>query len=197
MKEFTDIEIIECLRNRESYVVQYLSDRYFPLIRMMVQNGGGSNEDAHDVFQDGLIILLEKIDENKLELQCKFKTYLYSVCEHVWKGLIDKRTAASNYLNKRYEEEVEDDISEFMDNDVYHSIFRKVFDTMDDGSKEILNLYWQEVSNQEIADRLGFTYGYVRKKKCEAQNELIRKVKEHPEYKKLMIRESPVKKVLS
>jgi len=47
-------------------------------------------------------------------------------------------------------------------------------------SKKILTLYWQEKSPQEIADKLGYTYGYVRKKKCEAQSELTERVKRHP-----------------
>ncbi len=34
VQEFTDIEIIECLRERKSYVVRYLSDRYLPMIRL-------------------------------------------------------------------------------------------------------------------------------------------------------------------
>ena len=34
------------------------------MIRLMVTKMGGSVEDAKDVFQDGLIIMLEKIDNN-------------------------------------------------------------------------------------------------------------------------------------
>ncbi|MBP1665768.1 MAG: hypothetical protein H6Q23_628, partial [Bacteroidetes bacterium] len=33
---------------------------------------------------------------------------------------------------------------------------------------------------------LGLTYGYVRKKKSDAQAELVRKVKDHPDYRKIM-----------
>jgi len=80
MNEFSDKEIIECLKKRQSYVVQYLSDRYLPMIRLMVTQMGGSSEDAKDIFQDGLIIMLEKIDNNSFVLTCKFKTFLYSVC---------------------------------------------------------------------------------------------------------------------
>lgn len=196
MKEFTDSEIIDCLKNRESYVVQYLSDRYLPLIRFMVHQTGGTTEDAFDVFQDALIILLEKIDEDNLVLQCKFKTYLYSVCEYVWNGVLDKRKAASNYALRRQEEDEATDFSEDIDDNLYENILKKAFDTLDEGSREILNLYWMDLSNQDIANRLGYTYGYVRKKKCEAQNELIRKVKAHPEYKQLKSKEESVRKTI-
>ena len=182
MKEYSDKEIIECLRNRQSYVVHYLSDRYMPMIRLIVYPNGGTNEDAHDIFQDGLIIMLEKLDNKEFALTCKFKTFLYCVCEHLWKRVLDKRQAASNYLTRRNEPEVEKDFTEIIDQQTYEEIFSDVFETLDPISKKILTLYWQEISPQEIADKLGYTYGYVKKKKCEAQSELTEKVKKHPGY---------------
>jgi RNA polymerase sigma factor (sigma-70 family) len=186
VKEYSDIEIIECLRNRQSYVVRYLSERYLPMIRLMVSQKGGSMEDAKDIFQDGLMIMLEKIDNKDFSLTCKFKTFLYCICENLWKMVLVKRQAATNYLVRKGDREVEKDFTEQIDRSVYEDLFWEVFETLDESSKKILKLYWQEVPPQEIADQLGFTYGYVRKKKCEAQNELTEKVKKHPEYRRLM-----------
>jgi RNA polymerase sigma factor (sigma-70 family) len=196
VKEYTDNEIIECLRNRQSYVVHYLSDRYMPMIRLMVYQNGGTNEDARDIFQDGLIIMLEKLDNKQFALTCKFKTFLYCVCEHLWKTILDKRQAASNYLSKRSEPETDKDFTEVMDHNMYKEIFFDVFETLDPISKKILKLYWQEISPQEIADRLGYTYGYVRKKKCEAQSELTEKVKKHPGYMQIKSSEMAAEEVV-
>ena len=196
VKEYTDSEIIECLRNRQSYVVHYLSDRYMPMIRLMVYQKGGTNEDARDIFQDGLIIMLEKLDNKQFALTCKFKTFLYCVCEHLWKTVLDKRQAASNYFSKRSEPEIEKDFTEMMDHRLYEEIFHEVFETLDPISKKILKLYWQEVSPQEIADNLGYTYGYVRKKKCEAQSELTEKVKKHPDYMRIKSTEMAAREVV-
>ena len=182
MKEYTDNEIIECLRNRQSYVVHWLSNRYMPMIRLMVYQKGGTTEDARDIFQDGLIIMLEKLDDNKFNLTCKFKTFLYCVCEHLWKTILEKRQSAANYLNRRSEPESEKDFTDIIDYQMYEQIIQDVFKMLDPISKKILTLYWQEKSLQEIADQLGYTYGYVRKKKCEAQGELTEKVKRHPGY---------------
>ena len=186
MKEYTDFEIIECLRKRHSYVVHYLSDRYLPMIRLMVTQLGGNQEDAKDIFQEGLMIMLEKIDNREFALTCKFKTFLYCVCENLWKSIIAKRQASVNYFARRTEPEDENDFTEAMDNNLCREIFLSVFNTLDPVSKNILKLYWEEVSPQEIAGRLGYSYGYVRKKKCEAQAELTEKVKRHPEYQKIV-----------
>jgi RNA polymerase sigma factor (sigma-70 family) len=196
VKEYTDIEIIECLRNRQSYVVRYLWERYIPMVRLMVSHTGGTVEDAKDVFQDSLIIMLEKIDSREFALTCRFKTYLFSVCENLWKTVLQKRHAASNYINRRIIDENETDISEAMESRLYEEIFTEVFETLDTSSKNILKLFWQDVSLQEIADKLGYQYGYVKKKKSEAQAEITRKVKSHPDYRRIMSSEIVAKGVV-
>jgi len=196
VKEFSDNEIIECLRNRQSYVVNYLSERYMPMIRLMVFQMGGTIEDARDIFQDGLIIMLEKIDNKDFVLTCKFKTYLYCVCEHLWKTVLDKRRAAVNYFSRKEESEDEKDFTELIDHRMYEEIFHNVFESLDPVSQSILNLYWQDLSPQEIADKLGYTYGYVRKKKCLAQSELTEKVKKHPDFKRIMSTEDAAREVV-
>jgi RNA polymerase sigma factor (sigma-70 family) len=167
-----------------------------PMIRLMVYQKGGTSDDAYDIFQDGLIIMLEKLDNKEFALTCKFKTFLYCVCEHLWKSILDKRQAATNYFSKRAEPESDKDFTELIDHQMYEKIFRDVFETLDPISKKILNLYWQDVSPQEIADKLGYTYGYVRKKKCEAQSELTEKVKKHPGYKRIRRTELAAREVV-
>jgi RNA polymerase sigma factor (sigma-70 family) len=167
-----------------------------PMIRMMVHKSGGTFEDAHDIFQDGLIIMLEKLDDKQFALTCKFKTFLYCVCEHLWKTLLEKRQAANNYFTRRPEPESDKDFTELMDHKMYEEIFQDVFKTLDPISKKILKLYWQELTQQEIADKLGYTYGYVRKKKCEAQSELTEKVRKHPAYIKIKSTEIAAREVV-
>jgi len=186
VKEYSDREIIECLRNRQSYVVRYLSDRYMPMIRLMVYRIGGNAEDAKDIFQEGLEIILRKIDDQHFVLSCKFKTLFYAICENLWKSVLEKRHAATNYLAGKISSNYENDFTELLDDQLYEKVLRDAFESMDEVSKKILTLYWQEKSPAVIADTLGYTYGYVRKKKCEAQAELIGKIKNHPVYKSIM-----------
>jgi RNA polymerase sigma factor (sigma-70 family) len=196
VKEYTDSEIVECLRSRQSYVVRYLWDRYMPMIRLLVTRMGGTTEDAKDMFQDGLMIMLEKIDSRQFTLTCSFKTFLYCVCENLWKSVLDKRHAAANYFVRMVDPDDENDFTDHIDNKLYEDIFREVFESLDQVSKNILKLYWQDVSPQEIAGKLGYTYGYVRKKKCEAQIELTEKVKNHARYKAIISSELVAKRIV-
>lgn len=196
VKDYTDQEIIECLKNRQSYVVHWLSDRYMPMIRLMVYQMGGTLEDAKDIFQDGLIIMLEKIDNEDFRLTCKFKTYLYCVCENLWKSVLTKRQAATKYVQSKVEENNYVDFTEIQDNKLYENIFHDVFCALEPACQKILILYWQEISPKDIASKLGLTYGYVRKKKCEGQAEFMMKVKQHPDYLRIMNSEKLIKNIV-
>ena len=182
MKEFSDKEILDCLRSRKSLVVRYLSKRYLPMIRLMVYNLGGTGEDAKDIFQDGLVIILEKIDKREFVLTCKFKTFFYSICENLWKKILAKREASNNYFLRREDQNLDQDINDTIDYKLYESIFHDSFESLDQVGQQILKLYWKEVPPKIIAIKLGYTYGYVRKKKSESQTELIKRISEHPVY---------------
>lgn len=163
------------------------------MIRLMMYRNGGNKEDGKDVFQEGLEIILRKIDDQHFVLSCTFKTLFYSICENLWKSVLRKRHAATNYLTGRTCSDYNIDFTELLDNELHEKIFWDAFESMDKVSKKILTLYWQGKSLRVIADTLGYTYGYVRKKKCEAQAELIDKVKNHPVYKSIMRTDSMVR----
>ena len=166
------------------------------MIRLMVVQMGGTPEDARDIFQEGLMIILEKIDDRSFALTCKFKTFLYCICENLWRMILMKRKAAANYMLRKADEESEKDPAEEMDNELYQNIFREAFELLDDSGKKILRLYWEEKSPAEIAETLGYTYGYVRKKKSEAQAELTRRIKSHPGFIRLMKLENIAQKAI-
>jgi DNA-directed RNA polymerase specialized sigma24 family protein len=142
------------------------------------------------------MIMLEKLDNKEFVLTCKFKTFLYCVCENLWKSVLVKRQAAANYLARKVDSDDEKDFADLLDNRLYESIFNDVFESLDEVSQKILRLYWNDKSPIEISKSLGYTYGYVRKKKCKAQAELIEKVKRHPDYARILRSESISKDIV-
>ncbi len=183
MQEYTDSEIIDCLKRRQSEAVRYLFDRYLPMVRLMVYKAGGTPDEARDIFQDSLIIIIEKIDQGDFVLTCKLKTYLFSVCKNLWLKLHEKKEAAANYLNRRLQEDEFVEIPDDYDQEVYQRIILEVFETLEPRCQQILNLYWQELSPKEISEKLGLTYGYVVKTKSESQQLLLARIKNHPDFK--------------
>lgn len=185
MKKYTDQEIIQGIKSGESYAVKYLARDYLPVIRYYISKNNGNDEDAKDIFQDALFIIIEKIHNNDFVLQGTLSTYLFAICKNLWLMALDKQKAAKNYELRRSVYQVENDFSESGDRVFYENIFRQCFDLMDEVSQKILKMYWMEISPSEIAEKLGYTYGYVRKKKSECMKELKNRIMCHPDYNEL------------
>ena len=169
----------------ESFAVLYLEKEYLPMIRYFISKNNGNDEDAKDIFQDTLFILITKIRGNDLNLQVALSTYLFAICKNLWLMVLDRQKAAKNYEFRKSSELIEKDFTELGDTVFYERIFRQCFDSMDEVSQKILKMYWMEISPSEIAEKLGYSYGYVRKKKSECMKELKNRIINHPDYREL------------
>ena len=185
MKKYTDQEIIQGIKSGESFAVKFLVRDFLPVIRYFISKNNGNEEDAKDIFQDALYIIIEKIYNNDLVLQGTLSTYLFAICKNLWLMALDKQKAAKNYELRRSMGHSESDFTESVDSGFYENIFKQCFDSMDEVSQKILKMYWMEISPAEIARKLGYTYGYVRKKKSESMKELKNRIISHTDYKEL------------
>ncbi len=185
IRKYNDQEIIIGLKSGESFAVNYLAKEYLPMIRYFISKNNGSEEDAKDIFQDALFILIDKISSNDFNLQVTLSTYLFAICKNLWLMVLDRQKAARNYEKRRSLDIFESDFSERGDTAFSERIFRQCFDTMDDVSQKILKMYWMEITPTEIAEKLGYSYGYVRKKKSECMKELKTRIMNHPDYREL------------
>jgi hypothetical protein len=59
MKEYSDEVILNCVRARKGFIFKFLEERYLPMVRLIVVRLGGTNEDAKDIFQDGLVVIMK------------------------------------------------------------------------------------------------------------------------------------------
>ena len=185
MKKYTDQEIIQGLKSGESFAVRFLVRDFLPVIRHYISKNNGNSEDAKDIFQDALYIIIEKIYSNDLVLHGTLSTYLFAICKNLWLMTLDKQKAAKNYELRRTVSYSENDFTESTDQSFYENIFRQCFNEMDEVSQKILKMYWMEISPSEIAKELGYTYGYVRKKKSECMKELKNRIISHRDFKEL------------
>jgi len=185
MKKYTDQEIIQGLKSGDSYAVKYLAKDYLPVIRYYISKNNGNEEDAKDIFQDALFIIIEKIHNNEFILQGTLSTYIFAICKNLWLMALDRQKAAKNYELRRLADHMDSDFTEDGDRVFYENVFRQCFDSMDQVSQKILKMYWMEISPSEIAEKLGYSYGYVRKKKSECMKELKNRIMNHPDFKEL------------
>ena len=87
-----DNKYIEGLLRGDDKMLRAIYKNFSGRISNYVIKNGGSKEDAKDIFQDALMIILQKAQSPDFELTSSFYTYLYSVCKLVFYGKRRKKT---------------------------------------------------------------------------------------------------------
>jgi len=91
MNYFSDDAILNGLKEKRADSIRYLYREYFPLAKSIVEKNSGSYQDAEDVFQDGIIVLYQKILSGPLTLNCSLKTFFFSICRNIWMQRLDRK----------------------------------------------------------------------------------------------------------
>jgi len=185
MEQYSDQHIINSIRKREDVAFKYLQVKFQDSIRLMVVEMGGSQEDAKDVFSEGLIALIRLVDQEDFELKCKLGTLVYALCKKTWKQHLEKQVAVRNYHVRKVESSPEWDFTEETDQQIYQNIFWESFRQLEKVCQEILEGYLKELSPREIAEKLGYSYGYIRKRKSMCHSFLMKMIQDHPTFKKI------------
>jgi RNA polymerase sigma factor (sigma-70 family) len=176
--------LLENIRKQDRDTLVYIYKKFFPTIRNFVCVNSGNEEDAEDIFQDSIIVLYKKIRDNDLELQCSFKTFLFSVSKNLWLKELDKRKIVrdkvelvEDFANIEPQDEVK------VDTDENYNLYQKHFAELSDKCQELLKLYYSKVSLKEIAQKLGFSSEkYAKKRKYQCKENLIKRIKSDPNY---------------
>ena len=68
------------------------------MIKLVTSNSGTEYE-AKDIYQEALIVLWQKAVSNNLVLTSKLSTYLYSICQNLWRKELDRKSRLSSETN--------------------------------------------------------------------------------------------------
>lgn len=185
MEKFSDQHIIDSIRKRDDRAFKYLQVKFQDSIRLMVTELGGSPEDAKDVFSEGLIALIHLVDRKDFVLTCKLGTLVYALCKKTWMQHLEKQVAVKNYHVRKLESSPDWDFTEESDKQLYQEIFWESFTQLEKVCQEILEGYLKEISPKDIAEKLGYSYGYIRKRKSMCHSFLMKMIENHPVFRKI------------
>ena len=182
----TDKELLEGLLRADPGQVQRLYDEYQPGILRYVERNGGLEADGRDIFQDALLILYRKMKTGDLVLTAALRTYLLAICRNLWRTR--QRNRREYRLLPGEGEEYDDpeaDTIEMITRMNRERIFRDHFEALGLKCREILSLFFARVKMQAIAQQLGLSEKYVKKRKFECKEALIEAIRKDPRYSEL------------
>ena len=133
-------------------IVRHCNNEYKTISRW-IQKNNGSDEDSKDIFNDAIVILLDKIDSGPLLLNCELSTYFFSICKHLWfhENRRRKRLVLNEEMDFNFPESNYDGYE-----DEKYAMMIEIMDKLDDRSKEMFRHIFNNRSYAEIAEIMNF-----------------------------------------
>lgn len=129
------------------------------MVLQLIINNSGSEDDAKDIYQEGIIVLHDKIKSGDFELTSKLKTFLYSVCRRLWLKKLSQKSRFSNNI-KDYEDHftVDQEITNHDEKDQQFLMMNSALADLGEPCKTIIeDFYIHSKSMQDICEKFGYT----------------------------------------
>jgi len=155
----TDREVVLGILNNSEDALNRLYIGYFPMVLQFILNNNGDEDDAKDVYQEGIIVLYNKIKGGNFELSSKLKTYIYSVCRRIWLKKLSQASKKTNNISD-FEDviAVEVDVEYHEEKDLQFEKMGSALTNLGEPCKTIIqDFYINNLSMQEICEKFGYT----------------------------------------
>lgn len=173
---YTDQSLYQALLKNESTAFEYIYKKNFPAVRQQVQQYGGSEDDAKDIFQEGVIALWNNIRSGSYQLRenVKMSTYLIQICKLRW---MDRTKKASHRYEMKKEDYVEpaaeaEVLTDWIDREDQQQ-FQRQFAQLGERCQDLLKrFYFVKESLQEIAQAMGIGEATAKNEKYRCMQRL-------------------------
>ena len=178
-KPHSDHKYIEALVKNDTRILNELYQKYSGKIVSFIIKNNGDYDDAQDVIQETLITIFNQAKERDFVLTCPFDAYFYLLCKRKWlnklnKKGIDKVTIIEEITS--ISDEQENIANETLIFEEKTSLMMQKLQELGGKCKEIIEMAFKIKKMEEVAKKLGVSYGYARKKKSECIGKLTKMI---------------------
>ena len=187
-KVHEDQKYIDGLLKNNSFIIQAIYDKFVPkVINYIKQNSGDVNK-AQDVIQDTLITIYNQASVKNLQLTCPFDAYFFLLCKRKWLNELKKTNNKEVTINEEVLSKDDDAQELAFETSLFgekQELFNEMFQKLGTACKDLLKATFKIKSMEEVAEGLGVTYAYARKKKSLCIGKLTKLVQESPKFNQL------------
>ena len=149
---------------------QIYQQNYHIISSWLIKNGGGP-VDAADIFQEAMVVLFGKAQDESFRLTCSIGTYLFAISKHLWYKKLQTQHKSPVFLQDRTGEEdndlgiaYDDDINVHSEREAHYEQLNNALDQIGEPCRSLLKAYYHHDKNmQEIAADFGYTNPEIAK----------------------------------
>lgn len=186
-----DQRYIEALKTNDPTLVREINQQFRSHIISLCKKNNGSHEEGEDLFQEALLAIWRRARDTGIELNVPFGAYLYRVAKNKWINILNQKSRkAVTFQDMSGYEGIKGDSEGLAALELIEqqeALIWEKFKEITERCQEILKGAWTNTyaSMEVMAEALGVSYGYLRKKKSACQARLMELVKESPSFQTL------------
>ena len=182
------------------YICRKMKPGFMSILTNSFSFGGSASEDLEDIFQESLIILMQKVKAGRVVLSREgaLFSYLVQIGKLTACNLIKKRRTLTpqeevTIAHKLHKEDEDFDISVHEKQQTQNDFLDRVFDSLPDTCRTIfVKFYWDRKPLDEIADIIGYGNAdsvKTKKSKCMKKfTDIAQKLIENDEFAEEAVR---------
>ncbi len=170
MNQLSDENLVSGLKSsvkaEKDSALKQIYAQHYPVILAFITKNNGSEEDAADIFQDAIVVFYEKIRLGQLEMSSTIRTYLYSVCKHLWLNRLRAQKKTTNINEETMSIAIAPESLSVIANNERNDLIIQLMEKLGEDCKKVLtHYYFERLKMREIAVRMGFANEQVAKNK--------------------------------
>ena len=180
-----DQKYIDGLAQNNAFIIEAIYDKFAPKVINYIKQNSGDSDQAQDIIQDTLITIYNQASEKKLELTCPFDAYFFLLCKRKWLNELKKTSNKEVTIKEDILYKGEDAQELAFETEIFgekQALFTEMFNKLGTACKDLLTATFKIKSMEEVAESLGVTYAYARKKKSLCIGKLTELVQESPKF---------------
>jgi RNA polymerase sigma factor (sigma-70 family) len=163
----TDARILDMIRRGEEDALLMLHSSNHRAVTAFVTRNSGTSDDAEDMLQEALVILWERVRAGRFTYNARLDTFVFATVRNIWfRQLARKRREVSGAVDPETHADHGPSVLDRLIDEEDAQRVQDALSRLGEPCRELLLLfYWEELSMQEIADRLGLLNAETAKSK--------------------------------
>ena len=183
-----DQKYVDALLNNDNKGIAEIYSLFAPKVIGYIKKNSGDDARAQDIVQEGILTIYDQAKTKGLQLTCPFDAYFFLICKRKWLNVLKKTSPERVTINEEItsiDAQIQSQADETSMFEAQTSLFNEMLASMGEKCRELIKLTFTIKSMELVAEKLGVSYAYARKKKSLCVGKLTEMVRGSRKYQTL------------
>lgn len=154
-----DKDIIKSIKEgKNTQILEHLYEKILPKISKYICKNSGTEDDAFDIFQDGVIIFYKYLITGRYREEFEISGFLYTVCKNLWINKVKHDKMVIRIEQNQDTPDDYDNILDFIITKEREEEVRRLLLKLGETCRLLLEyVFFYQLSTKEICEKMGFS----------------------------------------